>query len=106
MICLYFSSLSPHVSHLTPFPLHMKNNLRRLERGDLKVGIQSKTFQEVYTLTNVVQTSLCLRIRTYPFCLPFPLDADRGAPVLQAYALVDGAEKINVCGHPLSNSDL
>lgn len=53
--------LFPFTSHflIRPLPLTYEKIIGGLENGDLKVGIQSKAFQEVYTLA-----SLCLHIRT------------------------------------------
>ena len=44
--------LFPFTSHFLtrPLPLTYEEIIGGLENGDLKVGIQSKAFQEVYTL--------------------------------------------------------
>lgn len=48
--------LFPFTSHFLtrPLPLTYEEITGGLENGDLKVGIQSKAFQEVYALATVV----------------------------------------------------
>lgn len=64
--------LFPFTSHFLtrPLPLTYEKIIGGLENGDLKVGIQSKAFQEAYTLATVAKHPFALLEQVFLSALP------------------------------------